>query len=288
MATTSPGQSLLHWFLSIRPWNVLAMGVMVLVAMRWLGVPLHVLADRAMWGWLAVPMLVGAAGNLINDFFDVKEDRINKPKRARIGRTLKRRVVIVTHWGLSVAALCWSGALASHLGSSWPIVFTAALSVVLYIYSPMLKGRGIAGNLAVSVCVAALLVWARMATGRPLDLGGSMDQTWLLATVTLWGLNVTREWVKDLQDLAGDRAAGHRTWASQLTPRQNQGGLAVNVVVWSALGGTCAWLEGAHVAWLATWAVLLVVGTVRVWQQNVVFVSAWLKVAMAVLFAQMW
>ena len=199
------------------------------------GPRVQALADRAMWGWLAVPMLVGAAGNLINDFFDVKEDRINKPKRARIGRTLKRRVVIVTHWGLSVAALCWSGALASHLGSSWPIVFTAALSVVLYIYSPMLKGRGIAGNLAVSVCVAALLVWARMATGRPLNLAGSADQMWLLATVTLWGLNVTREWVKDLQDLEGDRAAGHRTWASQLTPRQNQGGLAVNVVVWSAL-----------------------------------------------------
>ena len=178
--------------------------------------------------------------------------------------------------------------MASNLGSSWPIVFTAALSVVLYIYSPMLKGRGIAGNLAVSVCVAALLVWARMATGRPLDLAGSADQMWLLATVTLWGLNVTREWVKDLQDLEGDLAAGHRTWASQLTPRQNQGGLAFNVVVWSALGGTCVWLEGAHVAWLATWAVLLVVGAVRAWQQNVVFVSAWLKVAMAVLFAQMW
>ncbi|MGB1363088.1 MAG: UbiA family prenyltransferase [Flavobacteriales bacterium] len=287
MATTSPGQSLLHWFLSIRPWNVLAMGIMVLVAMRWLGVPLHVLADRAMWGWLAVPMLVGAAGNLINDFFDVKEDRINKPKRARIGRTLKRRVVIVTHWGLSVAALCWSGALASHLGSSWPIVFTAALSVVLYIYSPMLKGRGIAGNLAVSLCVAALLVWARMATGRPLDLAGSADQMWLLATVTLWGLNVTREWVKDVQDLKGDAEARHRTMALRLTPGQNHKGIAICCVLCSGLG---FWFSSMlhNLSWpMCLWAGASFGCLLAAFRFKVTSLSSWLKVLMGLLFVLM-
>lgn len=287
MATTSPGQSLLHWFLSIRPWNVLAMGIMVMVAMRWLGVPVHALADRAMWGWLAVPMLVGAAGNLINDFFDVKEDRINKPKRARIGRTLKRRVVIVTHWGLSVAALCWSSALASNLGSSWPIVFTAALSIVLYIYSPMLKGRGIAGNLAVSVCVAALLVWARMATGRPLDLTGNADQIWLLATVTLWGLNVTREWVKDVQDLRGDAEAKHRTMALRLTPGQNHKGIAICCVLCSGLG---FWFSSIlhNLSWpMCLWAGASLGCLLAAFRFKVTSLSAWLKVLMGILFALM-
>lgn len=287
MATTSPGQSLIHWFLSIRPWNVLAMGVMILVAMRWLGVPVQALADPAMWGWLAVPMLVGAAGNLINDFFDVKEDRINKPKRARIGRTLKRRVVIVTHWGLSVAALCWSGALASNLASSWPIVFTAALSVVLYIYSPMLKGRGIAGNVAVSVCVAALLVWARMATGRPLDLTGSADQMWLLATVALWGLNLTREWVKDVQDLKGDAAAKHRTLALRLTPNQNRIGIKICCVLCSSLG-----LWFGSMLHNMSWPVLLWAGASlgclqAAFRFKIISLSAWLKVLMGLLFALM-
>jgi len=287
MATTSPGQSLLHWFLSIRPWNVLAMGVMVLVAMRWLGVPVQALAGRAMWGWLAVPMLVGAAGNLINDFFDIKEDRINKPKRARIGRTLKRRVVIVTHWGLSVAALCWSGALASNLGSSWPIVFTAALSVVLYIYSPMLKGRGIVGNLAVSMCVAALLVWARMATGRPLDLTGNADQMWLLAAVTLWGLNVTREWVKDVQDLRGDAEAKHRTMALRLTPDQNHKGIAICCVLCSGLG---FWFSSIlhNLSWpMCLWAGASLGCLLAAFRFKVTSLSAWLKVLMGLLFALM-
>ena len=81
MATTS-GSILASWFLSIRPWNVLAMGVMVLVAMRWLGVPVQAMADPAMWGWLAVPMLVGAAGNLINDFSTSKRTASTSPKRA--------------------------------------------------------------------------------------------------------------------------------------------------------------------------------------------------------------
>ena len=50
-------------------------------------------------------MLVGAAGNLINDYFDVREDRINKPQKAFVGRGVKRRVVMVTHWGSSLVAV---------------------------------------------------------------------------------------------------------------------------------------------------------------------------------------
>ena len=48
--------------------------------------------------------VVGAAGNLINDYFDVREDRINKPNRALVGRLVKRRVYD-THWGFTIAAL---------------------------------------------------------------------------------------------------------------------------------------------------------------------------------------
>jgi len=101
--------SFLEWAKLTRPWNVLAMGLMVLLVLRWMDYPLGALLHVGRAGWLVVPMLVGAAGNLINDYFDVREDRINKPERALVGRTVKRRVVVVTHWGLTIAAICWSG-----------------------------------------------------------------------------------------------------------------------------------------------------------------------------------
>ena len=95
-----------RWCLT-RPWNVLAMGLMVGTVMHWQGVELRGLLHLGRVGWLLVPMLVGAGGNLINDYFDVREDRINKPDKALVGRTVKRRVVMVTHWGFTVAALAW-------------------------------------------------------------------------------------------------------------------------------------------------------------------------------------
>ena len=60
------------------------MGVMVVVIQRWLGISLSAMWKLEHVGWVVIPMLVGAAGNLINDYFDVREDRINKPERASL------------------------------------------------------------------------------------------------------------------------------------------------------------------------------------------------------------
>ena len=49
-------------------------------------------------------ILIAAAGNIINDYFDVKADRINKPERLIIGKYIKRRVAILTHWILNLIA----------------------------------------------------------------------------------------------------------------------------------------------------------------------------------------
>ena len=109
----------LSWWRLTRPWNVLAMGVMVTLVLRWQGFPLGDLLHLGRIGWVLAPMVVGAAGNLINDYFDVREDRINKPERALVG-TVKRRTVVVTHWGFTAAALVWSIWLSSEAGSLWP------------------------------------------------------------------------------------------------------------------------------------------------------------------------
>ena len=267
-----------HWLRLTRPWNVLAMGGMVLIVMRWLGSDLTALWQTGQIGWIVVPMLVGAAGNLINDYFDVREDRINKPSRALVGRLVKRRVVVVTHWGFTTVALCWSGWLAGNADTSWPIVMVALFSVGLYVYSPMLKGNGALGNVAISICVGGLVIWAAMAS----DAIDSVE-TWTFALL-LAALNFIREWVKDVQDKVGDRAARHNTMAMRLSATQNKRGLTVAIVL-ALTAGTC-WIETAFASTISTgiWAAAGLLCVQRAVVSNERSLSAWLKVWMGLLF----
>lgn len=267
-----------HWLRLTRPWNVLAMGGIVLIVMRWLGSDLTALWQTGQIGWIVVPMLVGAAGNLINDYFDVREDRINKPSRALVGRLVKRRVVVVTHWGFTTVALCWSGWLAGNADTSWPIVMVALFSVVLYVYSPMLKGNGALGNVAISICVGGLVIWAAMGS----DAIDSV-KAWTFALL-LAVLNFIREWVKDVQDKKGDRAAHHNTMAMQLTPNENRIGVLFGLALTGIL--VVLWSAKMTIALPAilTWAAIHLATMLKAFNANYKSLSAWLKVLMGSLF----
>ena len=278
----SPIRSWLHWLQLTRPWNVLAMGTMVTLVLRWQDFPLIDLLHLGRIGWVLVPMLVGAAGNLINDYFDVREDRINKPERALVGRTVKRRVVVVTHWGFTAAALIWSVWLSSEAGSLWPLLLVAVFSVVLYLYSPVLKGRGAWGNLAISLCVAGLVAWGDMAS-EDWTTPNHGRSLWMLAGILGW-LNFLREWVKDIQDMEGDRVAHHHTMAMRLTPLQNRNALLIGVILGGL--GMLAWGTSMHLSWwrmLPTLIFFLGVVTTTIRQKSR-SASAWFKALMGSLY----
>ena len=49
-------------------------------------------------------VLIAAAGNIINDYFDVRADRINKPEKLIITKYINRKWAILSHWVLNVIA----------------------------------------------------------------------------------------------------------------------------------------------------------------------------------------
>ena len=278
--TSSSTSHFLSWWRLTRPWNVLAMGIMVTLVLRWRGFPLVDLLHLGRIGWVLVPMFVGASGNLINDYFDVREDRINKPERALVGRTVKRRVVVVTHWGFTATALAWSAWLSSESGHLWPFLLVAVFSVLLYFYSPFLKGRGAWGNIAISLCVAGLVAWGGLASG---EFSSSGSELWAFAGILGW-LNFLREWVKDIQDLEGDRVAHHHTMAMRLTASQNRNGLLIGTLVgglvlltwWNSMSLSC---------WRMLPILIFFFGVVATTiQQKTRSLSAWLKALMASLY----
>jgi len=159
-----------------------------------------VATPRVLWFASLAAVGFGAAGNALNDIWDRAGDRVNRPRGERplaAGRltrgTADLCVVAGALLGLAAAALVNGGAV---------LVGSAAL-VVMIAYSPLLKRRGLPGNVAVALVAGLPLLYGALAVDRP--AAGLVP--WTLAA---W-LHLVREIVKDLDDQAGDAALGRRT-----------------------------------------------------------------------------
>ena len=63
---------------------------------------LEIIQDKNQFFITLATVSIAAAGYVINDYFDVKIDLVNKPKDVIIGRYMKRRWAIVIHQSLSI------------------------------------------------------------------------------------------------------------------------------------------------------------------------------------------
>jgi 4-hydroxybenzoate polyprenyltransferase len=144
-------------------------------------------------------LLVAAAGYIINDYYDVKIDLINKPDRVVVGRSIGRRYALLLHSVFSVAGIAigaylslWIGAV--NLFSAW----------LLWLYSNTLKRKPFIGNVAVALLtgLSILVVDALFYPHHSL--------IWIYALFAFF-MTLVREIVKDIEDLKGDNTFGCRT-----------------------------------------------------------------------------
>ena len=151
----------------------------------------------------------GMAGNVLNDIWDQAADRLNRPGGERplaAGRVTR-----------GTADLCVAGGAVVGLGAAALVSGTAVLVglaafAVLALYSPVLKRRGVLGNVAVALVAGLPLMYGAIALGHA--TAGIVP--WILAA---W-IHLVREIVKDIDDQAGDRALGRRTLPLALGDRR--------------------------------------------------------------------
>ncbi|PWJ39968.1 4-hydroxybenzoate polyprenyltransferase [Sediminitomix flava] len=143
--------------------------------------------------------LIAAAGYVINDYYDIKIDTINKPSRVFIGRILTRRKAMFLHTFLNFIGIALGTSVSIKIGV---ICFICAF--LLWLYSNQLKRMLFIGNL----CVAALTSLCILIIGIYVD-----DHYALIYIYSLFafGTTVIREIIKDIQDLKGDKAFGCKT-----------------------------------------------------------------------------
>lgn len=172
-------------------------------------------------------LLIAAAGYIINDFYDLAIDKINKPEKVILGSKISIKVALLLYALFNIISL----AIALYLSIQvqllplWLIqLFCVGL---LWVYAAFLKRRPIWGNIVVAFLSALVIIilpayepilYSFIA--KPLFYysdGGSNDLVNPLYIIVFYAyfafmVSWMREIVKDIQDMEGDRAEGSRTF----------------------------------------------------------------------------
>lgn len=171
-------------------------------------------------------MIIAAGGNIINDYFDVRADRINKPDRLIISKHIKRRWAIVLHWICNLSAFTIAGYLSIKYHTIWFVVIHVTSITFLWWYSVKLKKIPLIGNLVVSL-LSVLVIYLTILFIDTVNytnefqvlLDNSYDPLfhirikWIIFIFMGMAFvqNLAREIVKDIEDVEGDKVIGART-----------------------------------------------------------------------------
>src|SRR5215204_2792946 len=166
---------------------------------------------------IAASILIAAAGYIINDYFDLNIDRINKPNKNLINLVISRRWAIVWHLALSLGAIACTF-FAVHLQKWYLIVANIGCVLLLWFYSTSLKRGFLIGNIVIAVLTAwtiLVIFYAFVPVVNSVGAGNDA-QIKLFRTTFLYAgfafiITLIREAIKDIQDMKGDARYGCKT-----------------------------------------------------------------------------
>lgn len=168
-------------------------------------------------------VLIAAAGYIINDYFDLQIDNVNKPDKVVVDTIIKRRWAIMWHWILSATGILLSAYISLKI-SQWSILtFNSCCVLALWLYSTHFKRKLLIGNILISLLTAWTVIVIYLFSGAslfslngweleqlPFDIKRLFKLTMLYAGFAFI-INLIREVVKDIEDIDGDVKFGCKT-----------------------------------------------------------------------------
>lgn len=153
-------------------------------------------------------VLIAAAGYMINDYFDIGIDAINKPERVTIEKIFKRRTIIVWHIILNVIALLMVTYIALNDLQLRYIALQLISIFLLVVYSTTFKRKLIVGNFVISLLTAlSLFTIAAYEPAFPIfNLGSYPVALFWIYVLFAFLITFSREIIKDIEDIKGDDA----------------------------------------------------------------------------------
>lgn len=160
---------------------------------------------------------IAAAGNIINDIYDVETDTVNKPNRVVIGKSISEKTAFNLFLILNVIGVGIGFYLSHSVGKSPFFSIFVIISATLYVYASFLKRTPVIGNIVISLLVAMSILIVGI-----FDLLPTITEDNNATQITFFKIlvdyavfafliNLVREMIKDIEDVDGDYNAQMNT-----------------------------------------------------------------------------
>ena len=190
--------NLVSYFKIIRPFNVFFVAISVLFGAFW---KTNFESPNLIFCILAAlsAALVAAGGYVINDFYDIEIDRINKPKRQiPLGKispsSAKNFAITLFIFGIIISFI---------FKNIWMILLVSCNSILLWIYAYKVKKLTFLDNILVSFVTASTFLYGGL-------INKNIQNSYFIFFCAFI-FTIIRELVKDLEDIKGDRSNKAKT-----------------------------------------------------------------------------
>jgi len=143
--------------------------------------------------------LVNAGGNIINDYFDIEIDKINRPDRPLPSGKISLKNALSFYIYISLFAFVIVNKI-NILAFSIVVV----TSVMMFLYSYKLKGIPLVGNIVVSFFTGLAFLFGSVVVGN-IYCG-------IIPALFAFLISLMRELVKDIEDIEGDKSVRISTY----------------------------------------------------------------------------
>ncbi len=168
-------------------------------------------------------VFITAAGYVINDYFDTRTDRVNRPETVIVGKTINRRLAILLHIVLNTIGIGLGIYISFVVGMPVLSLVFVTITGILWFYSASYKRQLLIGNIIVAVLTAMVpLMVALFEIPMLNEVYGAImkemqqDFLYLMAWIGAFSFfafmtTLIREIIKDMEDFEGDSAYGRNT-----------------------------------------------------------------------------
>lgn len=186
-------QDLVHFWRISRPFNVLITLLAFSLACYLATLKSFYFIEDEQYWWICLTMtIITATGYWVNDAFDFKIDRINKPRKTIVNAHLSVKKVLTAYFAATSVALI----------ISWftlPLLITGLNTVTiasLFFYAAWFKRISVVGNILVAALTGLVIYYGALLYFFRMSI------IWTL----IFAIEVTflREVAKDIEDIRGD------------------------------------------------------------------------------------
>ncbi len=164
-------------------------------------------------------LFIAAAGYIINDYFDINIDEVNKPHKMVVDKVIHRRWAIAWHFMLSASGVLLT-ILALPFWQKWYLILANIFCVaLLWLYSTNFKKSLLTGNIVISLLTAwtiLIIFFSKYQLGDVFTAEDNLVKVKFFRLAFLYAgfafiISLIREAIKDMQDMPGDSKYGCRT-----------------------------------------------------------------------------